>query len=164
MTRWRGALWRCGESLNLEVGVIEQLYEFTRDVNYGDNNSSTIAETPATKRKKMKNKSFIRLPPDANSLHQHCLRANYLPYIMRHPSLKHHPSPFGHGWELVGVRCRSVCLTRPALPTHLPAPRPVEESGEGDSEEEGGYDVQRRADPFESDDPESSEADCSDSD
>ena len=42
----------------------------------------------------------------------------------------------GHGWELVGGRCRPVRHTRPALPTHLPAPGPAEESEEDDSEGE----------------------------
>ena len=50
------------------------------------------------------------LPPDADSLRQHCLRANYLPYIMRHLSLRHRPSPLGQGCELVGGRCLNVVL------------------------------------------------------
>jgi len=75
---------------------------------------------------------------------------------MRHPSLKHHPTPLGLGWELVGGRCRPVRHTRPVLPTHLPAPGPAEESGEDDSEDDddaGDDDVQRRRrDLFEYDD------------
>ena len=65
---------------------------------------------------------------------------------MRHPSSKHHPSPLGHGWELMGGPCRPVRHTRPALPMLLPAPEPAEESGEDDSEDddEGDDDVQRR--------------------
>ena len=52
--------------------------------------------------------------------------------------------------------------TRPVLPTHLFAPRPVEKHTEGDSEEEdeveGDDDVQRsRVDLFESDYSECSE-------
>ena len=53
----------CGESLDLEDEVVEQ---FTRHVIYGDNKSSTIAEVRAAKWKRMKNKSFICLPPDAD--------------------------------------------------------------------------------------------------
>ena len=96
----------------------------------------------------MKNKSFTHLPPDADSLRQHCLRANYLAYLMRHPSLKHHSSPLGHGCELMDGR--HVRHTRPALPTHLHAPGPAEESGEDDSEEEeeGDDDIKRRGDSF----------------
>ena len=73
-----------GESLHLEEEVVEQLFEFTRHVIYGDNKSSTIAEARAAKWKRMKNKSFICLPPDADSLRQHCLCANYLAYLMCH--------------------------------------------------------------------------------
>ena len=71
----------CGESLDLEEEVVEQ---FTRHVIYGDNKSSTIAEDRAAKWKRMNNKSFIYLPPDADNLRQHCLRANYLAYLMCH--------------------------------------------------------------------------------
>ena len=84
----------CGESLDLEEEVVEQ---FTRHVIYGDNKSSTIAEVRAAKWKRMNNKLFIGLPPDADSQRQHCLRANYLSYLMCH-----------HGWELVGDRSRLV--------------------------------------------------------
>ena len=69
-------------------------------------------------------------------LHQHCLRANYLACLMHRPFPKHHLSPLGHGWELVGGPCRPVRHSRPALLTHLPAPGPAEESGEDDSEDD----------------------------
>ena len=81
LVRWQ--LSPCGEDFDLEEEVV------TRHVIYGDNKSSTIAEARAAKWKRMKNKSFIRLPPDANSLRQHCLRANYLAYLLRNPSLRH---------------------------------------------------------------------------
>ena len=122
-----------------------------------------MAEARATKWKTMKNKSFICLPPDADSLHQHCLRANYLAYLVRHPTLKHHPSPLGHGWELVGGRCRPVRHTRPALPTHLPAPGPVEEDAEVESEEEDDDGAAQRR-RVELSDSETSDTDYSDSD
>ena len=61
----RRQLSRCGESHDLEEDVVEQ---YTQNVTYGDNKSSTIAEARAAKWKKLKNKSFIRLPPDADSL------------------------------------------------------------------------------------------------
>ena len=77
----RRQLSRCGESLDLEEEVVE---EFTRHVIYGDNKSSTMAEARAAKWKRMKNKPFIRRPPDADSLRQHCLLANYMAYLMRH--------------------------------------------------------------------------------
>jgi len=37
-----------------------------------------------------------------------------------HPLIKKHPSPIGHGWELVDGNCRPVRYTHPALPAHLP--------------------------------------------
>ena len=132
--------------------MVEELFKFTRCVIYGDHKSSTMAEVHAMKGKKMKNKSFIRLLPDADGLCQHCLCANYLAYLVHHPSLKHHHSPLGHGWELVGGRCHPVCHTRSALPMYLPAPRPAEVSEEDESEEndeDEGYEgheyIQRRS-------------------
>lgn len=109
----RRQLLRCGDSLDLEEEVVEELFEFTLHVIYGNKKSSTMGEARAAKWNRMK-KSLMRLHPNADSLCQHCLRANYLAYLVRHPS------PLGHGWELVGGRCRPVHQTRPALPTHLP--------------------------------------------
>ncbi|KAI4830419.1 hypothetical protein KUCAC02_002049 [Chaenocephalus aceratus] len=119
-----------------------------------------MAEARAAKWRTIKKKSFIRLPPDADSLRQHCLRANYLAYLVRHPSLKHHPSPIGHGWELVGGCCRPVRHTRPALPMHLPAPRPTEEGqeDESDDDDENRVAAVQRGDSSESEDSECSEA------
>jgi hypothetical protein len=163
----RRQLSRCGESLDLEEEVVEKLFASTRHVIYGDNKSTTMAEARPVKWKSMKNKSFSCLPSDADSLCQHCLRANYLAYLVRHPSLKQHPSPLGHGWEVVDGRCRPVRHTRPALPTHLPAPGPAEESESDESEDdddcEGDDDVlRRRRDSLEYDDSESSETELSD--
>ena len=81
-------------------------------------------------------KSFLHLPPDLNSLRQHCRRANFLAYLIRHPSLKHHPSPLGHGWELVDIHCRPIHHTQSALPIYLSAQEPIEES-ERDKNVEG---------------------------
>ena len=117
----------------------------------------------ATKWKAMKKKLFIHLPPDADSLHQHCLRANYLAYLVLHPSLKDHPSPLGHGWELASSRCRPVRHTHPALPTHLPEPELSEDSEEVESNEDNDDEedncVPRRCD----DSSESSDTDSIDS-
>ena len=123
-----------------------------------------MADARSAKWKVLKNKSFILLPPDADSLRQHCLRANYLAYIIRHPSLKSHPSPLGHGWELVGGRCRPVRHTRPSLPRHLPAVGPSEEIEEDDSEE-GDHGVVSGRDSTASCDSNSSSSDseCSES-
>ena len=90
----------------------------------------------AAKWKAMKKKSFTCLPPDGDSLRQHCFCANYLVYLVHHPSLKDHPSPLGHGWELASGRCRPVRHTRPTLLTHLPEPELSEDSEEDESNED----------------------------
>ena len=83
---------------------------------------------------------------------------------MRHPSVKHHPSPLGHGWVLISGHCRPVRHTRPALPSHLPASGPSEDSEEEESnmENEQGDDEKawkRREDSSESDESETSDLD-----
>ena len=60
--------------------------------------------------------------PDDDSLTQHIKRANYLAYIQRHPEMKRHPSPIGHGWELVNGHCKPVRHITPALPLSIPVP------------------------------------------
>jgi len=73
--------------------VVEELFKFTWNVIYGDNKSCSMAEACAVKWKKMKNMSCIRLPPDGDSLHQHCLLA--ISSVPPHPETP--PSPLGHG-------------------------------------------------------------------
>ena len=158
-------LSRCGDSLDIEEEVIEELFQFTRHVIYGDRKSTTMAEARSVKWKTLKKKSFILLPPDADSLRQHCIRANYLAYVVHHPLMKRHPPPLGHGWELVDGRCRPVRYTRPALPTLLPTVEPVEESEEDKSDEEDDDVHRRRMDSLESEDSEcDDETESSDSD
>ena len=89
----RRQLLHCGDSLDIKEDVIEDLFKFTRCVIYGDSKSTAMSESRAAKWRQMKNRSFLRLPPDADSLYQHSLRANYLSYLMRHPSLRNHPCP-----------------------------------------------------------------------
>ena len=111
-------LSRCGDSLDIEEEVVEELVEYTLYVIYGDNTSSTMVEALFAKWKKLENKSVIRLHPDAGSLRQHCFRRNNLGYLVRHPFPKHHPTRHsviaGSWWSL------SPCV-RPALQPHLPA-------------------------------------------
>ena len=101
--RWQ--LSWCGKSLDLEEEVVKQLFEFTRHVIYGHNKSSTMAEATAAKWKRMKNKSFVCLPPDADSLRQYCLRANYLAYLMCHRPGSTTPrhSDMAGSWWVVAV-------------------------------------------------------------
>ncbi|KAK7065650.1 hypothetical protein SK128_006975, partial [Halocaridina rubra] len=133
-------LSRSRDSLDLDEEVVGHFFEFTRQVIYGDHRSKTMAEAHTKKWKSIKNKSFLHLPPDADSLCQHCLRPNYLAYLMWHPFLKHHPSPIGHCWELVDGRCRPVRHTQPALPKHLPSPSPAEASEEAEIDYDDGKD------------------------
>jgi len=47
-----------------------------------------------------------------------------------------HPSPIGHGWELVDGYCHLVRHTHPALPAHLPTLRlEIAEKSEEDEHE-----------------------------
>ena len=95
-----------------------------------------------------------------DSLRQHCLRANYLAYLVHHPSWKDHPSSLGHGWELASGHCHAVCHTRPTLPTQLPEPELSEDSGEDeDNDDKEDCCVPRRCD----DSSESSDMDSIDS-
>ena len=84
----RQQLLRCGEeSLDIKEEMLEDLFKSTRHVIYDGTKSTTMAEAHTAKWRMMKEKSFIRLPPDADSLRQHCFRDNYLAYLIRHPSL-----------------------------------------------------------------------------
>ena len=58
----RRLLSQCGDSLDPQEEVLEELFQFTRLFIYGDNKSSTMAEARAAKWKTLKIKSFIRLP------------------------------------------------------------------------------------------------------
>jgi len=136
----------------MEEDLFKELFHFTRDVIYGDIRSISMAEACAVKWKIMKKKHFIQLPPDEDSLRQHCLRVNYL---VRHHSLKNHPSPLGHGWELVNGRCRPVRHVR-LLPINIPAP------GQADEEDENESQNDREYESLESDNSEYSLAESSD--
>jgi len=89
----RRQLSECENSLNIEEDVLQDLFQFTQEVIYGDKKSSTMAKVLSFKWKTLKNKAFILLPADEDSLRQHCVRANYLAYLVLHPTKKHHPSP-----------------------------------------------------------------------
>ena len=107
------------ELLPLTDDVLDDLKSHVIRYVYGDVQSSSLSLARAAKWKKQKKKSLIRLPPDDDSLRQHIKRANFLACIQRHPDLIRHPSPIGHGWELVNGRCRPVRHTKPALPLSL---------------------------------------------
>jgi len=62
----------------------------------------------------------MHLPPDDDSLEQHIKCTNFLANIQCHPDLRWHPSPIGHGWDLVNGYCRLVHHTKPVLPSSFP--------------------------------------------
>ncbi|MES9882370.1 MAG: hypothetical protein ABW185_15975 [Sedimenticola sp.] len=120
----RTLLSKCGDALPLTDDVLGDLKCYVIRYVYGDARSSSLDLARAAKWKRDKKKTLMRLPPDDDSLHQHIARANYLAYIQRHPDLRSHPSPIGHGWELVNGRCKPVRHTQPALPIALVIPSP----------------------------------------
>ena len=94
----RNLLLKCGKSLPLNDGILDELKYYVVRYVYGDVRSSSLDMARAAKWKRMKKKSLMCLPPDDDSLNQHIMRANFLAYIQRHPELIRHPSPIGHGW------------------------------------------------------------------
>ena len=95
-------------------------------------------EAHTTKWKSKKAKNFSSLPPDEDSLRQHIKWANYLAYLIRHPSIKAHPSPVGHGWAIINGLCRPVRCTKPALPNYLTSHTETKDT-EQHSSDEGEY-------------------------
>jgi len=61
-------LLKCGNSLDVDEDIIDELLKFTLNVIYGDNKSSSMAEAHADKWKAMKKNSFLRIPPDTDYL------------------------------------------------------------------------------------------------
>ena len=79
--------------------------------------------------------SLMRLRPDNDSLNLDIIHSNYLAYIHRHAELRNHPSPIGHGWEMMNGHCRTVRYTKVDLPAVLPRHSRKEQMGDcSDSE------------------------------
>ncbi len=55
-------LAKCGERVDLEEEVLQELFKFTRQVIYGDMKSGTMAESRAAKWKAMKNNNISSTP------------------------------------------------------------------------------------------------------
>ena len=86
-----------------------------------DKVSRTMGTAQAAKWKAMK-KSFVSHQVDSLRQHYTFVRTTWL------ITLKDHPSPLRHDWELASGHCRAVCHTRPTLPTQLPEPELSEDS------------------------------------
>ena len=110
----------CGAHLPCPPNVISNLEKFVIRFIYGDSNSVTPGIARANKWRKQKKKSTMRLIPDADSLHQHLLRTNYLAYLLKNFHLQSHPSPIGHGWHMVNGLCLPVRWTQTSLPLSIP--------------------------------------------
>ena len=130
----RELLGRIGESIDLKDSIRADMKTFVLSYIYGESGNATCKQARASKWQKMKKKkSSIRLPPDDDSLNHHVERTSYIKYFQFNYKLFDHPSPIGHGWELVNGKCRPVCYTQPALPLQLKLLDYSEES-ETDSE------------------------------
>ncbi|KAF3856929.1 hypothetical protein F7725_017652, partial [Dissostichus mawsoni] len=88
---------------------------FVLSIVYAESGDVTCGQARASKWHKLKKKSTVHLPPDDDSLDHHVERKNYIAYCQ----LLEHPSPIGHGWELVNGKCRPVRHTLPPLPQQL---------------------------------------------
>jgi len=115
----RELLIRVGESVELEDEIRANMKSFVLSKIYAESANVTCGQARASKWHKLKKKSTIRLPPDDDSLDLHLLRTNYITYCQLHYQLLEHPSPIGHGWEIINGKCRPVRHTLPPLPQQL---------------------------------------------
>ena len=133
----RKLLKEVGDNLPLEKEVKQKMKKFVLSVIYGET-SDSCASARASKWRKMKKKSMARLPPDDDTLDNHCERVNYLTYCLKHFQLVEHPSPIGHGYEQVNGRCRPVRYTKAALPEKFDVPpHAAEMKSDGDGSKYG---------------------------
>ena len=131
-----------GENLVLESHVRENMKKFVLSILYGLN-SELCSEARACKWKKMKKKSMARLPSDDDTLNHHCDRTNYLSYCLRHFYLRSHPSPIGHGFEIINGRCRPIRYKKSALPKNF---SPIINTADMESENESGSEYGENSD------------------
>jgi hypothetical protein len=110
-----------GESFELEDEVRADMKTFVLSNIYAESADVTCGQARAFKWHKLKKKSTIRLPPDDDSLDLHVERKNYITYCQLHYNLLEHPSPIGHGWQILNGKCRPVRHTLPPCPisSHL---------------------------------------------
>ena len=105
----------------LGQGVRADRKAFVLSIIYGESADVSCGQARVSKWHKLKNIYTIRFPPDDDSLNLHMERTNYVTYCKLHYNLQEHPSPIGHGWELVKGKGRSVRHTLPPLPQQLTA-------------------------------------------
>ena len=115
-------LAKCGTQLPVTKEIINDLEQFVIRYIYCDTRNKTLAEARAAKWAALKKKKIIRLVPDQDSLYPHLERTNYLTYLQKHYNLQSHPSPIGHGWQLVNGLCLPVRYNQPSLPPSIKLP------------------------------------------
>ena len=64
----RNLLSKCGQHLPLTVETLDDIRSYVIRYVYSDTVSSSVDEARATKWEKQKNKSILRIPPDADYL------------------------------------------------------------------------------------------------
>ena len=126
----RGLLGRVGESLELEDEVRSDMKTFVLSKIYALSDVVNCGQARASQWHKLKKKSTIRLPPNDDSLGLHLERVNYITYCQLNYNLLEHPSPIGHGWEILNGKCRPVRHTLPPLPQQLLHRHCLEESSD----------------------------------
>ena len=115
----RELLARVGDCLKLVDEVRDDMRTFILSKLYSSGADVTCGQARASKWHKLKKKSTLRLPPDEDSLDLHVQRTNYITFCQLHYKLLEHPSPIGHGWEIVNGKCRPLRHTLPPLPQEL---------------------------------------------
>ena len=91
----------CGVNMMISDDDIQTFTQFVIKYRiYSDYKSKTIAEVRASRWKLQKGKSLTRMIPDMDSFIHHIKRANYIAYIHRNLSFKHHPSPLDDRWHM----------------------------------------------------------------
>jgi len=133
-------LLSCGAQLPCPPNVISDLEKFVIRFVYGDSNSVTLGIARANKWRGQRKKNTMRLIPDADSLHHHLLRTNYLAYLLTNFHLQSHPSPISHGWHLVNGLCLPVRSTQPPLPLSMAKPNTEVNCEESSSDEDSASD------------------------
>lgn len=109
-------LHNVGHSLELPNVVKDNMKAFVISMMYGQDEDMTCGQARAAKWHSLKNKVTMRLPPDDDSLNHHVERVNFITYCQVHFDLVEHPSPIGHGWQVLNGKCRPVRHSLPPLP------------------------------------------------
>ena len=112
-------LQNVGRNLHLQENIKSEMRQFVIRKVYGETDFETCGHARASKWSRMKKKRTARLPPDEDSLNQHLERTNFISYCQLNYHLMEHPSPIGHGWDIINGKCRPVRHSCPALPPNF---------------------------------------------